>query len=137
MPTPMHVALPAARTQRARKRWHLAGPAVAVLIAGCASQLPRYEARALPPSEQAALNTQVRGYAKTYCGSCHLASQPTANPKALAIYNLDRDDWATMLTEQRLRNGFPRRLTARLDADGRQQLRRFIEAELALRSAAR
>lgn len=77
----------------------------------------------------------MRAYSKTHCGTCHQSSLPTAKPAALAIYNLDRDDWATMLTAERLRNGFPRRLNARLDGGGCSRLRAFIEAELALRKA--
>ena len=101
---------------------------------GCASR-QAYTARPLATDEHAAVRERIRVEAKTYCGSCHQSSLPTAKPAALAIYDLDRDDWATMLTPARLQNGFPRRLNARLDAQGREQLRRFIEAELALRTA--
>lgn len=104
------------------------------LLGGCAWRAS-YQPRPLAEAEHAVARHDVRQHAKRYCGECHQASLPTAKPAALAIYNLDRDDWASMLTEERLRNGFPRRLNGRLDADGRQQLRRFIESELALRTA--
>lgn len=106
------------------------------LMGGCAYRAS-YQPRALPADELVAVREQIRGHAKTHCGTCHQSTLPTARPAALAIYDLDRDDWASMLTEPRLRNGFPRRLNARLDEGGRQQLRRFIEAELALRGTAR
>ena len=89
----------------------------------------------LPLGEYAALREQIRGEAKTYCGTCHRSSLATAKPAALAIYDLDRDNWVSTLTPQQLQNGFPRRLNARLDDGGRQQLRAFIAAELAQRGA--
>jgi hypothetical protein len=76
---------------------------------------------------------QVRGYARTHCGTCHIASLPTARPAALAIYNLDAKEWSSTLTAEQLRNGFPRRLNGRLDAEGQRHLQTFIEGELALR----
>ena len=75
----------------------------------------------------------MRGYARTHCGSCHIASLPTARAAALAIYNLDAIEWSSTLTAEQLRNGFPRRLNGRLDDEGKRQLRTFIEGELALR----
>jgi hypothetical protein len=107
---------------------------LSLVCAACAHRAS-YAPKALTPSAHAAARDEVRGYAKTYCGTCHQSSLPTAKPAALAIYNLDRDDWASMLTDERLRNGFPRRLNAQLDDAGRSQLRAFIEAELALRNA--
>lgn len=106
--------------------------AMAAVLAGCA-RLPTYEPATLPPSELQVVREQVRGYARTHCGACHIASLPTALPAALAIYNLDAPAWSSTLTATQLRNGFPRRLNGRLDEDGKRQLRAFIEAELALR----
>lgn len=102
-------------------------------VTGCATRQV-YTARPLAADEYATVRDRTRVEAKMHCGRCHQSSLPTANPAALAIYDLDRDDWATMLTPARLQHGFPRRLNARLDAPGREQLRRFIEAELALRA---
>ena len=92
-----------------------------------------FEARRVAPSELQQVREQVRGYAKTHCGTCHIASLSTALPAALAIYNLDATEWSSTLTAGQLRNGFPRRLNGRLDEDGKRQLRTFIEGELALR----
>jgi hypothetical protein len=106
---------------------------VAIACVGCSHQ-PRFEPLALAPAEHAALRERVHGYAVTHCGSCHRSSLPTARPAALAIYDLDSESWSSMLTVARLQNGFPRRLNARLDDAGRQQLRSFIQSELALRA---
>ena len=108
---------------------------LSAIAAGCA-RLPVYEPRALASSELQAVREQVRGYARTHCGKCHIASLPTAVPAALAIYNLDAREWSSTLTASQLRNGFPRRLHGQLDDDGKRQLKIFIEAELALRGPA-
>jgi mono/diheme cytochrome c family protein len=105
---------------------------LAIVVTGCA-RLPTYETRSVPPAELQQARDQVRGYAKTHCGACHIASLPTANPAALKIYNLDSDQWSSTLTATQLRNGFPRRLNGQLDEAGKRQLRTFIEGELALR----
>ena len=106
--------------------------ALAAIVAGCSS-VPTYEPKALATSELQAVREQVRSYARTHCGTCHIASLPTARPAALAIYNLDANEWSSTLTAEQLRNGFPRRLNGRLDDERKRQLRTFIEGELALR----
>ena len=105
---------------------------LALGAAGCAS-VPAFEPRQVRADELQKVREQVRGYAKTHCGSCHTASLPTAKPAALAIYDLDAKEWSSTLTAAQLRNGFPRRLNGRLDATGQQELKTFIEGELALR----
>lgn len=107
--------------------------AVAALALGCALQ-PPLEAKPTAAADLRATREQVRGYAKTHCGVCHRASLPTAKPAALAIFNLDAENWSSTLTPARLTGGFPRRLNPQLDEAGRQQLRAFIEAELAQRT---
>ena len=104
-----------------------------VFAAAACAPLPKYDARSLPPAELQGVREQVRGFARTHCGTCHIASLPTAVPAALRIYNLDAADWSSTLTAAQLRNGFPRRLNGRLDDDGKRVLQRFIEGELALR----
>ena len=106
--------------------------AVAALAGGCA-RLPVYEPRSLASGELQQVRERVREYAKTHCGTCHIASLPTARPAALAIYNLDAKEWSATLTAGQLRNGFPRRLNGPLDEAGKRELKAFIEAELALR----
>jgi hypothetical protein len=105
---------------------------LAAVAFGCVRQ-PPFEAKPLAPGDHLAVREQVRGLAKTYCGTCHQASLPTAKPGALAIFDLDAEDWSSTLTTERLTGGFSRRLNARLDAAGRQQLRAFVEGELARR----
>lgn len=106
--------------------------ALAAAVAGC-THPQRFEAKPLPAAQQEAVREQVRGFAKAHCGTCHQSSRPTALPAALAIYDLDTPLWSAKLTAAQLRGGFPRRLNSSLDAAGQQQLRAFIESELALR----
>ena len=101
-------------------------------LAGCA-RLPVFEPRPVASAELQQVREQVREYARTHCGRCHIASLPTALPAALAIYDLDAKDWSATLTAAQLRNGFPRRLNGQLDEEGKRELKTFIEAELALR----
>ena len=110
-------------------------PLLALFTAGCASfaPVPPYSAKPLAANELQAVREQVRSYARTHCGTCHIASLPTARPAALKIYDLDAPQWSATLTATQLRNGFPRRLNGRLDAEGQRALQSFIEAELALR----
>ncbi|MFZ2652921.1 MAG: hypothetical protein WA210_22705, partial [Burkholderiaceae bacterium] len=94
---------------------------------------PLQAAPAGPVADTVALRERVRGWARSYCGSCHMASLPSAKPAALAIFNLDADAWSSTLSAARLEGGFTRRLNRRLDEAGREQLRAFVEYEVALR----
>lgn len=38
------------------------------------------------------------------CGNCHRSTLPTANPKALAIFDLDKNSWYESVTDQHLEN---------------------------------
>ncbi len=88
---------------------------------------------AAAPADTLALRAQIRGLAKTHCGTCHQATLATAKPAALAIYNLDAEDWSSTLTAARLEGGFTRRLNARLNERDRELLRAFVGNEVALR----
>lgn len=108
--------------------------ALAFAVPGCA-RLPTFEARTISPFELQAARDQIRTHARTHCGTCHIASLPTARPAALAIYNLDSNEWSSTLTAAQLRNGFPRRLSGQLDEEGKRHLKTFIEGELALKES--
>lgn len=43
------------------------------------------------------------------CGKCHQSTLPTANPKALAIFDLDKKPWYTSVTDNHL-EGISRRI---------------------------
>jgi hypothetical protein len=64
----------------------------------------------------------ILGLAAIVAGCVQL---PVYEPRMLAPPELQ--------AASQLRNGFPRRLNGPLDEDGKRQLKRFIEGELALR----
>jgi hypothetical protein len=115
---------------------------LAMWVAGC-SHGPRIAAPTPPsaspppallvPAELQAVRAQIHAFATTYCGTCHKASLPTARPAALAIYNLDAENWSSTLSAAQLEGGFTRRLNGRLDDSGRALLRTFVSNEVALR----
>lgn len=112
--------------------------ATVVLVVGCAHprdglREPAADAHPPPSLEPAALREHVRGLAKTHCGQCHQATRPTAKAAALAIYNLDADDWSDTLSAARLEGGFTRRLNGRLGTTDRRLLREFVVQEVARR----
>jgi hypothetical protein len=124
-----------------RRAMALAG--LAVWAAGCSHGL-RFDAPTPPsasppppallaPAELQAVRAQIHAFATTHCGTCHKASLPTAKPAALAIYNLDAENWSSTLTAAQLEGGFTRRLNGRLDERGRLLLRTFVSNEAALR----
>ncbi|MBL8326269.1 MAG: hypothetical protein JNJ89_15060 [Rubrivivax sp.] len=137
------------RGGRRGAQW-LVAVAMVAAVCGCAWQPPTTQVphpQAPPPplapaasgaqplgaTDVAALRARLREHAKAHCGSCHQSSRPSHKAAAIAIYDLDRDDWHTMLTVPRLQAGFPRRLTGRLDDAGRRDLQAFIAHEVALR----
>lgn len=120
----------------------LALAALAVLLSACAQRSAdgRRDDAALatpPPADTLQLRQRLRELAKVHCGSCHQASLPTAKPAALAVHNLDADDWPATLSSAQLERGFTRRLEPRLDDQDRRWLRAFVESEVALRRRAK
>jgi hypothetical protein len=117
---------------------NLLSPATPTEALSTSPQTTRAQASAppttTPPADLVALRDWTRDLAREHCGTCHIASLPTAKPAALAIYNLDAADWSATLSPQRLRAGFTRRLNGKLDEAGQQRLRDFVESEIASRA---
>jgi hypothetical protein len=63
-----------------------------------------------------------------HCGECHESHRPTAKPKALAIFDLDKPDWPTRFDEHKF-NSALKRLAGRSDA-ARNAFIAFRDAEL-------
>jgi len=51
-----------------------------------------------------------------HCGSCHERHQPTANPAALAIFDLDQPDWPARFDARRFAVAM-QRLASKPDGD--------------------
>jgi hypothetical protein len=80
------------------------------------------------------------------CGACHTRGLPTALPRALAVFDLDRLDWSTRMTDDQLREAQRRldeptapsireeeRREIHLGAGERDRFARFVTAEIARR----
>jgi hypothetical protein len=78
----------------------------------------------------ASLASEVNAMARPHCGSCHQSSLPTASPRALAVFDLDHDDWSAGLSARQLRS-FLGRLDGKLDAARRARVSAFIDAAIA------
>ena len=75
----------------------------AALALGGEGQRPTSEpaARAMQPqprAEQSAAQAKAGGAFDHHCGSCHRSDRATANPKALAVFDLTREGWLTGMT---------------------------------------
>ena len=63
-----------------------------------------------------------------HCGECHESHRPTAKPKALAIFDLDKPDWPSRFDEHKYASAL-KRLAGRSDA-ARDTFIAFRDAEL-------
>jgi hypothetical protein len=102
------------------RRSFLAGALCSTAIAAATGPAP-------VPREAARKVLLARG-----CGSCHDSALPTANPGALAVYDLRDQDWPGKMSNERL----PKLMTRLKSAPAADRLlvKRFIAAELAARA---
>jgi hypothetical protein len=63
-----------------------------------------------------------------HCGECHESHRPTAKPKALAIFDLDKPDWPSRFDEHKFASAL-KRLAGKSDA-ARDAFVAFRDAEL-------
>jgi len=63
-----------------------------------------------------------------HCGECHEGHRPTAKPKALAVFDLDKPDWPSRFDEHKF-NSALKRLAGKSDA-ARDAFIAFRDAEL-------
>jgi hypothetical protein len=80
-----------------------------------------------PARDAARKVLQARG-----CGACHDTAVSTKNAAALAVYDLHEADWTKRMSDERL----PKLMTMLRSAPAadRKIVKRFIEAELAVRA---
>ena len=63
------------------------------------------------------LADQAREIIRSSCGTCHTTSSPQANPKALAIYDLDQPDWGATMSRAQL-DSFSKRVAGKAEWTG-------------------
>lgn len=68
-----------------------------------------------------------------HCGECHEGHRPTAKPKALAIFDLDKPDWPSRFDDHKFKSALAR-LSGKSDA-ARDAFIAFRDAELAAPAA--
>jgi hypothetical protein len=80
------------------------------------------------------LREQVRALARPDCGSCHSGVSASAKPAALAVFDLEAEDWAASMTRPQL-DAFLSRIRGKLAAADLATVRAFLDAEAARRKA--
>src|SRR5689334_17559197 len=68
------------------------------------------------------------------CRECHLAYLKTAQPKALKVFDLSKEDWSSTVQDRQFR-GLRGRLSEQASAADLDTVDRFIQAERAARSS--
>jgi mono/diheme cytochrome c family protein len=95
--------------------------APAPAAASVAADVPVVAASAPEPAyakpAEASLADQAREIIRSSCGTCHTTSSPQANPKALAIYDLERPDWGATMSRAQL-DSFARRVAGKAEWAG-------------------
>jgi mono/diheme cytochrome c family protein len=109
---------------------------LALLVAALAlTACRRPPAPAAPPVDPMAVaRDEARFVLEQQCGTCHRSDQPTANPRALAVFDLDEPDFARGLTDAQLASAMSRLAGPRNTFDGqpiapadRERVRAYFE----------
>jgi hypothetical protein len=117
----------------------LATAVLTVLALACTPSAAPPETASSSPAKCQEVNPyrdQARYVLEVHCGLCHRQDSPRAQERALAIYNLNELDWARSLDARRL-GDVVTQLQENSVTRGTEDvatLRRFVEAELALRA---
>jgi len=85
------------------------------------------------PNDLTALREDARVAMKP-CGRCHDAAQKSAVPAALEKFDLDQVDWASALTESKLRFIRDRFADAKMTGSERLRVETYLTAEWARRA---
>lgn len=95
--------------------------------------VPHTERVSSPQGNSTSLRDEVREIVKPRCGSCHTSTLPTAKPKAVAVFDLARDDWPRTMSVARL-GKFEGRLSS-LDDSLKSLVKQFVRDETVRRKA--
>ena len=72
----------------------------------------------------------ARAILEQHCGQCHRSDQPTANPKALAVFTLNDTDFSARMTHQHLDDALTRlREAMQVDRKDVALFEKFVQAE--------
>lgn len=73
-----------------------------LLVLTACSSGPSVPPQLAPDAERAVLQDRTREIVRPHCGSCHTTSSPQAVPDALAVYDLERQDWGGSMKRDQL-----------------------------------
>lgn len=73
----------------------------------------------------------ARAILEKHCGQCHRADQPTANPKALAVFTLNELDFSARMSNVQLDDALTRlREAMQVDRADVATFEKFVQAEV-------
>jgi hypothetical protein len=104
-----------------------------VLAPACSKSTP--SARTSDPRVRA--RDAARAVLEAHCGQCHREDQPTAQARALAVFNLNELEWAVRMTDQQQESMLTRvnDNPDAMPASERARINSYLEIERARKSA--
>lgn len=92
-------------------------------------------APALPstPSKLSELREDARQLAAQRCGSCHSSTSSSAKPRALQVFDTERPEWTSRMSDAQLRKALQRFGAPSIPPAELERFTAYIDAELAHR----
>ena len=76
-------------------------------------------------TKEATNNLKMRELVRPKCAGCHESNSPSAKPAAIAVFDLDIEDWSKGLFPNRIK-GFHRRIKHQLTQEEIEALTKFL-----------
>lgn len=102
---------------------------IITLLFSCATYPPVVE-KEIPVMEHLAKQDKIKEWIRADCGSCHTSTLPTANKKALQVFDLKFTDWMSRMNQKQLEKTFIQRLGRTVKEEDRQVVTEALGAEL-------
>lgn len=102
---------------------------ILLLLLHCATYPPVVE-REDPIMEELARLDKIKEWINPECGSCHTSTLPTADPKAIRVFDLKYWDWMSRMNQMQLEKTFIERLGFTIKKENRQTISDALGAQL-------
>jgi hypothetical protein len=86
-----------------------------------------------PPRTLAQLREEVQPLVEARCGKCHSKASPKVMPRALAVFDADKQDWTARLSKAQLSFALERFKGVGASTVEMERVTALVEAELASR----